>query len=102
MRSQFERTEGFAGLRLSATVDTTTLAADQASSLQSLIGAADFFDLPAQVPSSTQVPDQFHYRVTIEAAGKRHTVDADETAASPELQALLRQLTLLARSTRAA
>jgi hypothetical protein len=46
------------------------------------------------------VADQFNYRVTIEAEGKRHTVEAGESSASPELQALLQQLTLLARSAR--
>ncbi len=87
-------------MRLSATIDTATLSADQASTLQGLIDDARFFDLPAQIPAPPQAADQFQYRVTIEAEGKRHTVEAGEGSASPALQALLQQLVLLARSTR--
>ena len=102
MLIQFERTGGFAGMRQSATIDTATLATNQASSLQDLVEAADFFNLPGQISAPTQVADQFHYRVTIVDAGRRHTVDADEAAASPVLRTLLQQLSLLARSARAA
>jgi hypothetical protein len=100
MRIDYERTGGFAGMRLAATIDTTTLPADQAAELQDLIDNAHFFDLPAKIPSPPNVADQFYYRVTIEAKSKQHTVEAGEASASPELQALLQQLTLLARSAR--
>ncbi len=100
MRIDFERTGGFAGMRLATTIDTSTLPAEQASALQGLVEAAHFFDLPAQIPAPAQAADQFHYHVTIEAEGKRHTVDVGETAASAALQALLQELTQLARSAR--
>lgn len=110
MRIDYERTGGFAGMRLATTFDTDTLPADQAGTLQGLIAEAHFFDLPAQPsapqlsapqsPAPPQAADQFHYHVTIEAKGKRHTVDVGEAAASPALQALLQRLTLLARSAR--
>jgi hypothetical protein len=100
MHIDFERTGGFGGIRLAATLDSATLPADQAGTLQGLIDAAHFFDLPAQLPAPPQAADQFHYHVTIEAAGRRHTVDAGEGAASPALQALFQQLTLLARKAR--
>ncbi len=100
MRIQFERTGGFAGMRLAATIDTATLPADQANTLSGLIEAAHFFDLPAQIPAPPQAADQFQSRVTIEAEGKRHTIEAGEGGASPALQALLQQLAVLARSAR--
>ena len=100
MQIDFERTGGFAGMRLVAAIDTAVLPPDQASTLSGLIDDAHFFDLPARIPAPVNVADQFNYRVTIEAAGKRHTVDVGEASASPELQALLQQLTLLARSAR--
>jgi hypothetical protein len=102
MRIQFERTGGFTGMRLATTIDSTTLPSDQAGALQGLVEAAHFFDLPAQIPASAQAADQFHYRVTIESEGKRHTVEAGEAAASPALQALLQELTMRARSARGA
>jgi hypothetical protein len=100
MRIDYERTGGFAGMRLAATIDTATLPADQAGALQGAIEAAHFFDLPARIPSPPQVADQFNYHVTIQDGGKRHTVDVGEAAASPALLELLQQLTLLARSAR--
>jgi hypothetical protein len=100
MRIDFERTGGFAGMRIAATFDTATLPADQAGALQDLVDAAHFFDLPAQIPPQANVADQFHYHVTIEAAGKSHTIDVGDSSASPALQALLQQLTSLARTTR--
>ena len=100
MRIEYERTGGFAVIRLAATIDTATLPADQAGALQSAIEAAHFFDLPAKIPAPPQVADQFNYHVTIQDGGKRHTVDVGEAAASPALQALLQQLTQLARAAR--
>ncbi len=102
MRINFERTGGFAGMRLATTIDTATLPADQATALQGSVEAAHFFDLPAKIPAPPHAADQFQYIVTIEAEGKRHTVDVGEGSASPALQALLQQLTQLARSARGA
>jgi hypothetical protein len=100
MRIDFERTGGFAGMRLAATFNTATLPVDQADALRGLIDEAHFFDLPARIPPPPNAADQFNYRVTIEAASQRHTVDVGEASASPALHALLQQLTLLARSAR--
>ncbi len=100
MRIQFERSGGFAGMRLAATIDTATLPADQASALQSSIDAARVFDLPANSPAPPQAADQFQYHVSIDAGNKKHTVDVGEGSASPALSALLQQLTTLARAAR--
>lgn len=94
-------------MRLATTIDSTTLPSDQAKALQGLVEAAHFFDLPAQIPAPAKAAsalpaDQFHYRVTIESEGKRHTVEAGEAAGSPALQALLQELMIRARSARGA
>ncbi len=102
MRIDYERTGGFAGMRLAARIDTATLPADQAKALHDSIEAAHFFDLPAKIPAAPQVADQFQYHVAIEDQGKRHTVDVGEASASPALQELLQQLTQLARAARSA
>ncbi len=98
MRIQFERSGGFAGMRLAATIDTATLPAEQASALQDSIDAARFFDLPANIPAPPNAADQFQYHVSIDAGSKKHTVDVGEGSASPALSALLQQLTTLAKS----
>lgn len=99
MRIVFERSGGFAGMRISATIDTQALSPEQASELRSLIEAAHFFDLPKTIRSSTPGGDQFQYQVTIEGEGKRHTIEVNDASAPASLQPLLRQLTRLARST---
>ncbi len=98
MRIHFERTGGFAGMRISATIDTQTLSPDQANELRGLVEASGFFNLPAKIHSATQAADQFQYKVTIENEGKRHTVEVSDASAPDALQPLLRQLRLLARS----
>ena len=100
MRIQFERSGGFAGMRLTATIDTDTLAPDEARVLQALMDTAWFFDLPAVIASPTPGADQFQYRLTVEADERRHTVEVGEAAAPDTLQPLLRKLTTLARSAR--
>lgn len=102
MRIDYERTGGFAGMRLAVTLDTAVLPPDQANTLHSLVAEAHFFDLPTQIPAPSPAADQFHYHVTIEAEGKRHAVEVGEASASPALQALLQQLTLLTRAARGA
>jgi hypothetical protein len=102
MRIDYERTGGFAGIRLAARIDTATLPTDQARALHDSIEAAHFFELPARIPAAPQVADQFHYHVAIDAEGKRHAVDVGETSASPALQEVLQQLTALARAARSA
>ena len=96
MRIHFERTGGFAGMRVAATIDTATLAPEEAQKLQEQVAAAKFFHLPASIPAQTGA-DSFHYQVTIEDQGQRHTLVVGESAASPELKALLRDLTRIAR-----
>ncbi len=100
MRIHFERTGGFTGMPLSATLDTTTLPAEQSRQLQDSINAAHFFDLPPRIMAPAQAADYYHYHVTVEDVGKRHTVDVDDIAASPEVQTLLQHLALQARSAR--
>ncbi len=100
MQIDYERTGGFAGIRLAAKIDTATLPADQARALQDAIEAAHFFDLPAKMPSPPQMADQFQYHVAIAAGSKQHTIDVGEGSASPALQNVLQQLTQLARAAR--
>lgn len=100
MRIHFERTGGFTGMPLSATFDTTAFPTEQTQTLQNAINAAHFFDLPPRIAAPAQAADYFHYHVTIEGEGKRHTIDVDDVAASPELQTLLQQLAVQARTAR--
>jgi len=83
VKLHFERTGGLAGLKLSVSMDPDSLGPDAASKLRALLDKAGFFDLPPVLRGPSPGPDRFRYKVTIETAGMRHTVDMDE-AAMPE------------------
>ncbi|HZP02976.1 MAG TPA: protealysin inhibitor emfourin [Terriglobia bacterium] len=97
MRISFERSGGFAGIRLRRTIDSDTLSPEEARKLGEMIDAAHFFDLPPSVTSEKPGPDRFQYQLTIETKTRSHTVLVDEEAATKELHALLSYLTTLAR-----
>ncbi len=99
MKIQFERTGGFAGMRVETTIDTQSLPSQEASELQEMVDAAGFFDLPATIAAPTPGADQFQYKVTIEAGGRQHTIETGDAALPDALWPLLRRLTALARST---
>lgn len=96
MRIDFERTGGFAGLMIKKVIDSDKLPPDDANRLHQLIEASNFFKLPKSITSSSPGVDRFHYTVTVDADGKRHTVEIDEAAATPELKPLLQWLTAAA------
>ena len=98
MQIAFERTGGFGGMRLTATVDTKKLSAEEAQELEETVQAAGFFDLPAEISSETPGADRIRYKLTVEAEGRRHTVELGEAAAPEQLRTLLRRLTAVARS----
>ena len=100
MRIHFERTGGFAGMRVTATIDTESLSPEEASELQEMVNAASFFDLPEVIEAPNGGADRFQYRLTVEDAGRSHTVRVGEAASPDELRPLLRRLTTLARSSR--
>lgn len=97
MDVSFERTGGFAGIRLKANFTSERLAPGDAAELRKLITAADFFNLPAEFPAAAPKPDQYLYVVTVTMEGKSHTVKTTEEAAPPALKYLLHWLNQAAR-----
>lgn len=97
MQIEFERSGGFAGLRLSGRVDTSELPAEQACSLEEAVDAAQFWDLPGEMPGARMEADRFQYIVTVESAGRRHTVHFGESAMPQRLGALVEAVTRLVR-----
>lgn len=103
MRISFERSGGLAGMRLTAAIDSDTLTEAEASELKRLVDQAGFFDLsagPGPAGPGGSGADQFVYRVTVETAGRRHTVETTDAAAPPALQPLLAWLNQAARRSR--
>lgn len=101
MKIYFERTGGFTGRSVSTVVDTNRIPPEQALSLLEKVDESDFFSLPESVaggPESFMGADRLSYKLTIEIAGVRHTVETSEENAPDELQPLLRELAQYARS----
>jgi hypothetical protein len=100
MLIEFERTGGFAGMRLAATIDTASLQPNEAQVLHDLVVDAGFFDLPAHIERRDKGADRFHYVLTVQASGQQHTIEVGESAISDALRPLIDKLTMLARSGR--
>ena len=98
MKIAFERSGGFTGMLVAATIDTSELPEEEAVALHTMLDESRFFELPPRLESAVPGMDQFHYVLTVERTGEAsHTVQMTDTAAPPAMQPLLRKLTLLAR-----
>jgi hypothetical protein len=97
MTIQFERTGGFAGLRLTATVHSDALAPEEARKVQAMVQEARFFELPPTLSQAQPGADRFQYAVTVDTKERRHAVKIADGAAPPRLRPLLDWLTAKAR-----
>jgi hypothetical protein len=92
MKIHFERTGGFAGLKLRTTVDSESLPRREAERLERLLARSHFFELPLSLEGRTPGADRFHYRVTVESGGRTHTVRTSDAALPEELRPLVEWL----------
>jgi hypothetical protein len=97
MRIVFERTGGFAGMKLEAAVDEASLTPRQVQRLHRLLDESRFFELPALLEAQVRRPDHFQYRLTVENEYGVRTVQASEDAIPPKMRPLLDWLLAAAR-----
>lgn len=97
MRITFERSGGFAGMKIQAAFDTDKLTQEQAASLKHLLDQAEFFSLPGVFSPQPGTADQFEYDISIEAEGKTHRVHTTDSTAPEMLRPVLDTLTHMAR-----
>jgi hypothetical protein len=97
MRIVFERTGGFAGMKLRAALDDASLPPREARRLRRLLEESHFFELPLRIESPGARPDRFQYRLTVEKENCVHTVQANEDAVPPAMRPLLEWLTAVSR-----
>jgi hypothetical protein len=100
MRIDFERTGGFMGRRIAGSLDTKALPMEEAMDILDMIDDASFFTLPEAVTEETGAADQFQYRLTVDYAGRQHTVETTDTGAPDSLRPLLSRLTTLTKTQR--
>jgi hypothetical protein len=96
-RIKFERTGGFAGIRIGADIDLDDLPEDQARELRELLDDVDFDELPEQLMSKKPMPDGFNYSITVETDKHKHTVHTTDGSAPDKMQPLLELLYRIAR-----
>jgi hypothetical protein len=99
-RVYFERSGGFAGLRLSTTVDSETLEQNEAQRLEQEITQADFFQLPPRLESTGGGADRFEYHIAVAQDARSHTVKVGESSLPDTLRPLVEHLELLLRTRR--
>lgn len=92
MRIHFERSGGFAGVTLTADVDSAQLPTAEADSLSELVDQADFFNLPKKPKASSQGADQFQYKIRAETPSKSHEIQVGDGNVPPKLKPLIDRL----------
>ena len=96
-RIKFERTGGFAGMRLAADIEPNQLSDEQNQALVDVLDALDFPGLPEHLMSDSPIPDEFTYTITVEAEDWKHTVVTGDSSAPEKMQELLHMLDRIAR-----
>jgi hypothetical protein len=94
MRLTLKCTGGFAGPAgaQTRTVDLAQLPQDQASQLQQLLHASDFFALPPKLVKEAPKSWDFQYDLEVNDGGQAHCVRYHLDEASPSLKALTEKL----------
>jgi hypothetical protein len=96
-RIKFERTGGFAGMRIARDLKLDELPEEQANTLVELLDEMDFGELPEQMLDESG-PDQFTYVITVETKKWEHTVVTGDASAPEKMQELLQVLSRLIRT----
>ena len=97
-RIKFERTGGFAGMRIARDLKLDDLSDEQARTISELLDDLDFKELPEQMMGDSNMPDQFTYTITVETKKWEHTVTTGDISAPEKMQELLELLNRLARN----
>lgn len=92
MRIQFQRTGGFAGIKLTGQIDENNLNEDERAELRNLLNNAGLPQSgePMLVSARKPQPDRFNYRLVImDDDGQERTLSLDEAALTPSLEPLI-------------
>ena len=96
-RIKFERTGGFAGIRLAADFKLSDLPDEQARTLANLLGNMAFNELPESFGNTNTIPDGFTYEITVETKQWKHTITTGEVSSPENMETLLALLSQIAR-----
>lgn len=96
LKIQFERSGGFAGMRIRFSLEEKDLSAEERERLLEMLQQAGVFNQPRLQTSPSGV-DRFTYRLTIANGGEVHTIEVDEGNMPQEMRPLVEYLNLMAR-----
>jgi hypothetical protein len=96
-RIKFERTGGFAGIRLAADIEVDELPDDQKREIIELLDEMDFDELPEKLSGKMPVPDEFVYSITVVSSKKEYKVLTGESAMPDKMQPLIEILESMAK-----
>ncbi|NJC97456.1 MAG: hypothetical protein FIB03_14160 [Anaerolineae bacterium] len=86
---KFERTGGFAGIRLAAEIEMNDLQEDQKREILDLLDETDFNELPEKLSGKMPVPDEFVYSISVISDEREHSVIAGESSLPGNMQPLI-------------
>jgi len=89
---------GFANIARTVSVDTATLAPQEAADLEAQVTAGGLRDLPRVLRAPNPGADRLTYEITLDDQGRRHVVQADEAAVPERLHRLIEHVRSLART----
>lgn len=89
MRLDLVRSGGFANLRVPASLDTEELPPGEAQEIEALVGKVDLKSLADRSPLHGRGADRFQYDLRVVRDGEEQRVIVSESAASPELRAVI-------------
>lgn len=94
---KFERTGGFAGIRLAAKIEMDELPEDQKKEITELLDEMDFEELPEKLAGRMPIPDEFVYSIIVESGEREYKVMAGESALPNDMQPLIELLESIAK-----
>ncbi len=89
MQIAFERSGGFAGIKLNSQIDLDKLSQNEADTLRTCLDESGFFVLPSELKNKESQADRFCYKLTIKQGLKEHTIMATETCLPETLKPII-------------
>lgn len=86
---KFERTGGFAGIRLAAEIEMDELPEEQRHEILELLDEMDFEELSDKLTGAVSFPDGFAYAISVESEKREYRIVTDESALPADMQPLI-------------
>lgn len=93
----FERSGGFAGITNTLEIQSDSLSQDEFDQISRLVKTSGFFDIDESYTIKGNMPDQFHYKITIEHKDQRQTLELGDAVVPDSLRPLIQYLSQKAR-----